>query len=671
MATAAPFVKLLRQLSNAKDEYRSGALDITWDGGKASIYLVFGQPNHATFDSDDGETLEGQEALTALVHRLPRRFKVEPWRKTVLRVETLHCTLDELVEPFAQLAGANSPEDSAASTSAAVGALDVGTGFVVDFEFGLDDFPLLPLGESMWSEASANVVHLDVLIPKLPTSLVVLTGPKLRAAAVISRGQIIDAVWVEEGERAAGEGAAMALMGAREGTISGYRLDDQRIAEALTMLWRCPPAYRDVSATWLDPDRFLASLQREKRDCVLRVDGAVRAVAFLQGGEFVACYTDDERQPNNDPERLLGILRRGLGTISILQRAGDRPIGRLLSEDTYHAYVAQTAATPPPRAATEDRPPVLDVTPSPAALEVSPSPPALATGPTPEVSERQDAVVAPPEAATAEPTLDAPGRDAPAWPASEAIADVSDTAPEPVNDEPVVTPAPEVPSPGDIWADSHGADAEGMEDSGAHLDEDLWGRVAGAPSPGEEPEPPSVWTNATQWSASESADDWNLPAPGPTAHGDESASAHADAGGTDGAPDFASWYSNGSASEPDAHADAAGSAQTPQPAASAMLFDPETMGTVPVADVPPVLDSDELDYESIKADLIQIGVLWLGSDDVTPIADLIRDTKPSVDAFVATIEQIKNYSVPRHDPSVIRAMAREMQYHAAEVLCGA
>jgi len=37
MGTAAPFVKLLRQLASAKDDYRTGALDITWDGGRAMM----------------------------------------------------------------------------------------------------------------------------------------------------------------------------------------------------------------------------------------------------------------------------------------------------------------------------------------------------------------------------------------------------------------------------------------------------------------------------------------------------------------------------------------------------------------------------------------------------------------------------------------------------------
>src|SRR5207237_178327 len=37
-----------------------------------------------------------------------------------------------------------------------------------------------------------------------------------------------------------------------------------------------------------------------------------------------------------------------------------------------------------------------------------------------------------------------------------------------------------------------------------------------------------------------------------------------------------------------------------------------------------------LDFEAVKDDLVQIGILWLGSDDVAPIAELIRQTRASV-----------------------------------------
>ena len=81
-------------------------------------------------------------------------------------------------------------------------------------------------------------------------------------------------------------------------------------------------------------------------------------------------------------------------------------------------------------------------------------------------------------------------------------------------------------------------------------------------------------------------------------------------------------------------------------------------------------NSGDMDYQAIRTDLIQIAALWLGSDDVGPVADLINQTKPSVDDFVSVIDQIKSMTIDGHDQSVVRAMAREMHYHAAEYLCG-
>ena len=50
---------------------------------------------------------------------------------------------------------------------------------------------------------------------------------------------------------------------------------------------------------------------------------------------------------------------------------------------------------------------------------------------------------------------------------------------------------------------------------------------------------------------------------------------------------------------------------------------------------------------------------------------MIKQTRHRVDDFVASIDTIRTTVVPGHDASVIRAMAREMHYYAAEALCGA
>ena len=665
MATAAPFVKLLRQLSNAKDEYRSGALDVSWDGGKASLFLVFGQPNHATFEGDDGVELQGQEALAALLHRLPRKFTVSPWRKAVSRDETLKMSLEELMEPFAQLAGQASPDDPSPS-----GATDVGegSGFVPDFDFGLEDFPLLPLGQSMWSDAAVNVVHLDLLIPKLPTSLIVLNGPKLRAAAVLINGQLVDAVWVDDQERAAGEGAAMALMGAREGTVSGYRVDDNRLAEALTMLWRCPSVYRDINIGWIDPDRFLASLQNERRDCVLRIEGPERAVAFIVAGEFIASYTQSQRESVASTDAIRELLASGRGTLTILQRAGDSPLGKSVVEDQapttgVHPIPvpagladgsgdhAETAAILPLPYASVDYPAV--------AVESDP------WGGLPPAPDVETELNGEPGQTTQWATLDtaeAVAPDAADIPVHEgfqhfaAEEDLTHYTP-PADGEAeaaVVTPLQDDGTPAGDWAP-----ASHEEIPYAAID----------PDPGVTPVPVDHdgAADATGWSA-------------PLEHDANNA-----------APEAGEWFAAGAVPDPDS----AEAPVVPVPVTAEHAWTPAQPAWAPVAeeaaapggvfygepdaagsgfsqpgdDSPPAI-ADGLDFEAIKADLIQIGVLWLGNDDVAPVADLIRNTRASVDDFVSTIESIKGISVVGHDPSVIRAMAREMHYHAAEYLSG-
>jgi len=344
MATVAPFVKLLRQLASAKDDYRTGALDITWVGGRASLFLVFGQPNHAVAEVG-GRHLEGVEALAALVTQLPPRFELSPWRKEVVRTETLSCTLDELMEPFAQLAGAAPAGDVPTAGSAGSRADDGGP--APEPDFGLADFPLLPLGPSLWSDASASVVHLDVLIPSLPDALIVLTGPKLRAAAIVVRQQLIDAVWVDEEDRMVGEAAAVALMGARDGSVSGYRLETPRLAEALTMLWRCRAVYREMPASWVNAANLLEDLEGRRRDSAIVVTGGVRGVALVAGGKLLGVYTEIDRQPVASPERLTELLRHPRARVTLRQSPEERQINHF-PETAYHAFVADATEAPAP-----------------------------------------------------------------------------------------------------------------------------------------------------------------------------------------------------------------------------------------------------------------------------------------------------------------------------------
>lgn len=331
----------------------------------ATFYFVFGQPHHLVVSSEMGEPQEGDEALAQLIHQLPPAFTIEPWRKELTRTKTLTCSLDELMEPFAELAGARSP--SAVGNASAEARDDAEDGSV-NAElppFDLESFPLLPLGQTLWSDAAANVVHLDVLIPKLPPSIIVLTGDRLRAAALVNHGHIIDAVWVDNESKAVGETAAMALMGMREGTLSGYRIDSTDLPDALTLLWRGAVLHDNIRAGWLDPEPFLANLERHATDYAIRISGDNPAVAFVYNGKFIAIYTQNDRIPTSSREAVHAALANPSATITLLGHApvgiGDHPETddlfqpypetEMRDEDTTSpepAYTAAVLETPSP-----------------------------------------------------------------------------------------------------------------------------------------------------------------------------------------------------------------------------------------------------------------------------------------------------------------------------------
>jgi len=315
MATAAPHVKLLRQLASAKDDYLSGAFDISWDGAKATLYLVFGRPSHAVFDTDQVQ-IEGEAAIDALLSELPRTFVVSDWRRAMSPQETLSITIDELAGPFVRLAGSYADDPVTDATPEWWSADDSSP----DLAFGLADFPLLPGGRPLWEETSPEDVNLGERLAGLPPSVLVLTGAKLRAAAVVSGGDLIDAVWIDADDQARGEAAGMAILGATKGSLAGYALDDPRVAEALTMLWRLPLAVSGIELAWLDPASMLAAFHADGRDRVLVIDAPVRGIALFSRGGLVAVYSETQRSAVASPERLRSLLSQARGRLTVMER---------------------------------------------------------------------------------------------------------------------------------------------------------------------------------------------------------------------------------------------------------------------------------------------------------------------------------------------------------------
>jgi hypothetical protein len=528
----------------------------------------------------------------------------------------------------------------------------------------------------MFSDAAIKVVHLDLLLPKLPPSLIVLTGPKLRAAAVVVNGQLIDAVWVDDQSKAAGEGAAMAIMGAREGTVSGYRLEDSKVAEAVTMLWRCPERYGNLSLDWLNVDKFLDSLAGERRDCALVVSGPEPGVALFMAGELVGVYSMSHRQPAVAMDRVRQLLT-GSGTLSILQRAGDKPVGRTLQESDYHVVTLPEPVAEEPQvsfetAATEMVPEhAADFNPDPPAHEPAADLPlpAWMTPATETVEPEPVAGNGSPVVAEPEPPVFVPEPQ----PAPQPEPEIAAAAPEPAvpyAPEPVAPAAPEVPAayeppPYEPPAYEPPAYVEPTPDPTAP-------DIAHPPFPG--PNDPAPWLQQAE-PASPAFERYTPGGgdPSPPPQHQPEPPLHPGFG----TPGLGQFAAHGAPQDAPQAPEMAPPPAAWQPAAPAEPANegyfanfsgaPQHDGGAPAAPDDPA----NVEFDTIRNDLIQIGVLWLGDKDVSRVAEMIRTTTPTVESFVHTIEEIKGLTVEGHDPSVIRAMAREMQYHAAEFLSGA
>ncbi len=724
MAHTGSFVKLLRQLSAAKDSYRSGAMDFEWAEGKATIYLVFGQPNHAVYDGEDGTHLEGQAALAELAMRLPSQFQISNWRKEVVRNETLDCSMEELIAPFALLAGTKS-DDVPDRTSGGPNEDPLYAEIPQGPKIPLEEFPLLPVGPSMWADADAHVVHLDVLTPKLPPSLVVLTAPKLKAVAIVVHGTMIDALWVDEEDTFYGEAAGMAMIGASKGSLSGYKMPDEATAEAISLLWRTPVSHAMLDSTWLRPETMLAGIERSMRNTVISITTKTdRCVGIITMGQLVGTWSGKDRTITTSRESLLEYLSQP-GTVTIMQGAAVKAAGPKVDamvhqyvEDTSTAAAAEATKSTAGKASaassskkktsargTAAKSVAPDIDYLAEASGAAPAPSAPAEPPAAWLSGPASPAGPPP--ATAPPVLETeletgaePGTVSLPEPAggesshttaqAEGVADATSVDAGMADTTGVASPPPDADSATALGTESNaggtvqGAAAESAGDymAGAGDGPSLeTGDISGAtatpeevpeeagngplPHPGEaiwlakaaEPDPANL-AAAQSWNESDGALDI-LEATGPVEPAQQTVAPAEDAttagsvqeatdAGEEGSPPI--YVDFGSASE---LASSTGAEDEAPDGASEDEGNPD------------------IDTQAIKADLIQIGVRWLGQDSAGEIIAMIEATGSDVDDFVGTIDRIRNATVPGYDPSVIRSMAREMHYYAAEALCGA
>ena len=173
---------------------------------------------------------------------------------------------------------------------------------------GLNGFPLLPLGQALWSDDIANVVNLEAVVPHLPDSLLVLQGPTCQAAALISGGAIVDAIWVNGTGGLLGQDAARALISSTEGTLTSHRVADPRLVTALPMLWRAPRIGAGLPSAWMNAFDVMAEVRDSRRSCGLVVDSADPGAALFEAGELIAVYSAADRRPSTSTGTLRELL---------------------------------------------------------------------------------------------------------------------------------------------------------------------------------------------------------------------------------------------------------------------------------------------------------------------------------------------------------------------------
>jgi hypothetical protein len=207
--------------------------------------------------------------------------------------------------------------------------------------FGLDDFPCLPLGAALWSDEIANVFNLSAVVPRMPNSLVVLTSANARAAAVVTDGAIVDAVWVSADEGLLGDDAAEALMQAAEGTLTAYMSDDPRLAAVLPLLWRWPRLGPSFPTAWLHTDDLVAEMRTSRRTCALLVASADPGMALFNDGALVGAFTTAHPWPGKSIAALWNLLHTPGSRVTVIGDSGPAATAEPTDDDEPQAVTAR------------------------------------------------------------------------------------------------------------------------------------------------------------------------------------------------------------------------------------------------------------------------------------------------------------------------------------------
>jgi hypothetical protein len=637
---SASHITIMRELSSAGDRERTGAFDVEWDGARASLFFIFGHANHVELERSDGQKLVGNEALTAIVEELPDDFRVTPWRRAMVTDDTLRCTAEELMFMFrrdpAKSAGRSGPKPSADESASLAFGQDADKGPGRRAPDGSSDegaslaFAAPAAGAEEAAVSDAQVTPGDSVpfglddFPPLPHGTALFSDSAENVDGLDAAvSHLPDSLIVLTGTSARGA----VVIGGRA-VIDAVWVDQHtRLAgaDAAAAVFASTSgtitAYRvddprlvtAISSIWRSP-RAHADVAAESVDATALIDG-MRADdlsgAFLVTGSAdpgVAIFVDGELIAVASSTQTVTTTEPA-ALAALLQGANARVtlLGTAGDRDVEVGGTAFTLiASPSPPADVAD---VADLT------EVADGGVDTAVTDVAVIEVVDGVDVADIDVVDVEDVdiVEVVDVDPDVVDVVEVdVIEVGDTAAAEV-DVPVDTEAAELDAPTDTTAelaDANDLAAEGLDTS------DLGDTGVHAPAERET----AVFT-LPDLDAEGAADVADAGEPA-SASGDEALAAPpTDTGLTSTATEF----------------------------------------------VPARVD---VDIDALRAELIGIADVWLGEADAVPVAEAIRSARPGVDDFVAAIQAISSMDIPGHEHAVVRAMAREMHFRAAEVLCG-